>query len=88
MPVPQPDDFTIFVPATFLEKGGKRLICGFVTTEHEDRETETVLQDGLDFEEFLKYGYFNDNHSGATRDLLGYPTKIEPRETPDGRRGH
>jgi len=47
-----------------------------------------VLQSGLDFSEFLSYGWFNDNHKQGTSNVLGYPLKVEARKTPDGRRGH
>jgi hypothetical protein len=81
-------EFQAFCPIEFLQKGDERRFQGFITTEHPDRENEIVLQDGLDFSEFLKLGYFNDNHSKATGDVLGYPLKVEKRTTPDGKRGH
>ena len=81
-------DFTFTVPLDVFEKGGEKWIRGFVTTEHADREGETILQDGLDFSEFMKWGYFNDNHSKKTEDVLGYPIVLEKRTTPDGKLGH
>ena len=84
----KPSEFLCHVPLEIFEKAGERFIRGFVTTEHEDREKEVVLQDGLDFSEFLSTGYFNDNHSKKTADVLGYPLSVTPKVTPDGRRGH
>jgi hypothetical protein len=83
------EDFCFFIPATF-EKGGdgKRIVRGFVSTEHQDREDETILQDGLDFTEFMNFGWFNDNHSKSTADKIGYPTLLEARAHPDGKKGH
>lgn len=60
-----------------------RFIGGFVSTDHMDREQETVIQEGLDFSPFLEKGYFNDNHDKATDALVGYPTMAEIRKYPD-----
>lgn len=59
------------------EPGKRRRIGGIVSTEHLDRQGEVVLQDGLNFEPFLKNGWFNDNHSQKTTDILGYPEVVE-----------
>lgn len=86
-------DFRFFVPADLFVKGDdtdptSRRIGGFVTTEHPDRDGEIVLQNGLDFSDFLTYGHFNDNHGQKTGDMLGWPISVELRKTPDGRQGH
>jgi hypothetical protein len=76
-------DFKIFTPATFFEKsdapqGQRRRIAGLVTTDSRDRQAEQILQDGLDFTDFLgPYGWFNDNHSKSMTDVLGYPTAVQ-----------
>lgn len=57
----------------------ERRIGGICTTDDVDRQAEVILQDGLDFGPFLKSGWFNDNHEGATEALVGYPTKAEYR---------
>ena len=36
-----------------------------------------MLQDGLDFNEFLKAGWFNDNHGKAMVDVVGYPEGVK-----------
>lgn len=63
-----------------LEKGsdGKERvrIRGVASTEHMDQDGDTIVQDGLDFSYFLKRGFFNDNHSKDTADVLGYPDKV------------
>jgi hypothetical protein len=85
----QDNTFRVYFPAE-LYKGndGRRFVRGFCSTEHEDREKETVLQDGLDFSEALQFGWFNDNHSKSTSDRIGWPTAIEKRTTNDGKKGH
>ena len=54
-----------------------RRIGGLVSTETRDRQDEVVLQRGLDFHDFLKHGWYNDNHSKATDAILGYPDRVE-----------
>lgn len=66
---------------TFFEKasapeGQRRRIAGVISTESIDRQGEVILQRGLDFAPFMKGGYFNDNHSKKTEDVLGYPTAV------------
>lgn len=81
--------FRLQMPLEFLKGAdGRRIIRGFCTTEHKDREKEIVLQDGLDFSEFLAHGWFNDNHSRDTGKNIGWPTKLERATTPDGKKGH
>lgn len=68
-----------------LPDGGTgRFIGGFVSTDHMDRQEETIIQEGLNFDPFLEKGYFNDNHDKATDSLVGYPTAAEIRKYPDG----
>lgn len=50
-----------------------RRIGGFVSTADLDKQGERVLQEGLDFSPFLQDGWFNDNHSKATADIVGFP---------------
>jgi len=71
-----PFDFEIAVD--FFEKadedpGKQRRIGGLASVETKDRQDETILQRGLDFSDFLSNGWFNDNHSKNTTDILGYP---------------
>lgn len=50
-----------------------RRIGGFVSTAKLDKQGERVLQEGLDFRPFVEGGWFNDNHSKATADIVGFP---------------
>jgi hypothetical protein len=78
------DDFTIWQPACAVfkagEADGERRIGGYCSTEHVDRQGEVVLQRGLEFDEFVKFGYFNDNHNQATAAVVGIPDKAEYRQ--------
>ena len=70
--------FQIFAPLSFFQKasapeGKRRRIAGIISTEKLDKQGEVIVQKGLDFTPFLKEGWFNDNHSKKTADILGYP---------------
>lgn len=74
--------FRFFAPISIWEKADapdhkKWRIGGIVSTETPDRENEIVLQRGLDFSDFLRAGWFNDNHSKKTTDVLGYPEEVK-----------
>lgn len=56
-----------------------RRIGGYCSTEAIDRQGEILLQKGLDFSEFVNHGYFNDNHSKKTTDVIGIPLSVEYR---------
>jgi predicted metal-binding transcription factor (methanogenesis marker protein 9) len=75
--------FRFHIPVK-LEKSedGKRWIKGVASTEDWDLQDEKVLQSGLDFQYFLKKGFFNDNHSRETGGKVGVPT--DGRITPAG----
>jgi len=75
-----PFDFQI--PVTFFEKasaeaGKQRRIGGVITTESPDRQGEVILQRGLDFGDFLTYGWYNDNHDKSAEGILGYPEQVQ-----------
>lgn len=84
-------DFRFEFEAEVFEKaspdGKDRRIGGIVSTDHLDQQSETLIQEGLDFAPFLKGGWFNDNHDKSTDALLGYPDKAFMKTLPDGRRG-
>ena len=69
------------------EPGRERRIGGFVSTDHLDKQHERLIQEGMDFEPFLKSGFFNDNHIKTTGDAVGYPEFAELRTRPDGSKG-
>lgn len=74
-------DFRIYAPGlSFFEKasagdGRTRRIGGVISTEDLDKQGEVIVQKGLDFTHFLREGWFNDNHSKKTADVLGYPDR-------------
>jgi hypothetical protein len=84
-------NFAFDLEAEFFEKSSEgtrsRRIAGIVSTNDLDRQSEVLLQEGLDFGPFLKSGWFNDNHSADTDAVLGYPTKAELRTLPGERKG-
>lgn len=77
------DEFCVWTPldAAVIEKAEKagvdveaaRPIGGWCSTENVDRQDEVVVAKGLDFSEFVAFGYFNDNHRQDTSSVLGYP---------------
>lgn len=88
----QSSRFQFQVEAEAFEKSGvpeerERRIGGFVSTEDMDRQSEILLQKGLDFSEFLQRGWFNDNHDKTTGMAVGYPEMAELRPTPQGSEG-
>jgi len=69
-------DFSFVLEADIdMEKSspdsGRRVIRGYGSTPHEDRQSETLLQKGLDISDFVKHGYFNYDHDNSI--ILGYP---------------
>lgn len=64
-----------------------RFIGGYVSTDHMDRAGETLIQSGLDFDHFMKKGWFNDNHDGAGDSLVGYPTMARLDSLEKGHKG-
>lgn len=83
--------FRFDIPLDTFIKGGEtateRRIGGICTTDGLDRQSEIVLADGLDFEPFLKGGWFNDNHDDATDSVVGYPIRAEMKDLGQGRKG-
>jgi len=76
------NDFRVWLSeVAFIEKSedahNSRKISGIMSTSRKDRQGEIVKADGLDFDEFLTHGHFNDNHSQATSAIVGYPEKAE-----------
>lgn len=92
-------DFTIYCPITLAKAtaGGdpsKRLrIAGVVSTDKLDKQSEEILQEGLDFSDCLREGWFNDNHSGSSvTGPVGVPAGVtffrKGQTLPDGRKAH
>lgn len=74
----------VLVKADVSPGSNKLWIQGILSTESRDADGETVLQNGLDFDYFLKSGWFNDNHDQSTGSGLGFPTAVE-RVTHNGK---
>lgn len=55
---------------------GKRVIEGIASTDSRDQQNEVIDQSGLDWTDFLKSGWFNDNHGKSAGDVVGYPTAV------------
>ena len=86
--------FDFEVPVSFFQKAEadaakQRRIGGVISCETKDRQKEVILAKGLVVDDFLKNGWFNDNHSKKTVDILGYPELTQyvskGAEMPDGR---
>ncbi len=76
--------FQFHAPLRFFEKanapkGRKLRIAGVVSTEKEDRQEETMLQNGLNWDYFTSDGWFNDNHAKGAANVLGHPDGIPKR---------
>jgi hypothetical protein len=80
------DDFRVWLPdvqfvelekSSTEEQYNSRKLQGIMTTDRRDRQGEIVEADGLEFDEFLKHGHFNDNHSQDTSAIVGYPERVQ-----------
>ncbi len=68
--------FRGYLPLEFYVKAdapaGRKLRWGGVaTTDHRDRQQETLLQHGLDFGPCVAHGKLNDQHGKSSGDVLG-----------------
>lgn len=73
-----------FIPAE-LEKSNSQAemrIRGLASTPDLDRDNQSILQEGLDIDDFVNYGFFNDDHDSGT--ILGYPDKERTKVTDQG----
>jgi hypothetical protein len=76
-------DFNFWMPlekANTSEKGDVRIIEGIASTPHLDLQGEKVFQKGIQFDYFLKHGYFNWDHKPGAENKIGEPwvCKITP----------
>jgi len=76
-------DFRVWLPEVdFCEKADdsesfdSRKLTGIMSTQRKDRQGEVVDAKGLEFDEFLQAGHFNDNHSQETSAIVGYPQSV------------
>lgn len=80
------DTFSCWIPAQAIlvkggeggaDKSGKRWIQGIASTAAKDLQGEIVTQDGIDFDYFLKHGYFNNDHKPGFENKVGQPTECK-----------
>ena len=64
------------------KKGDLRIIEGIASTNHLDLQGEKVFQKGIQFDYFMKHGYFNWDHKSGAENKIGEPW--ECRITPEG----
>lgn len=78
------ETFNFFVPIAKSGEtsDGRRWISGIASTEDRDLQNEIVVQKGIDYSYFLKYGYINDDHARGIENKVGEP--VECRLTPKG----
>lgn len=84
------ESFRFWVPAQAVKlskankdkKGPRRWIQGIASTSTKDLQGEVVVQHGIDFDYFLKHGFFNNDHKPGFENKVGQPT--ECKLTPQG----
>ena len=78
-------NFNFWVPiskAKSTDKGGARIIEGIASTPHTDLQNEKVAQNGINYDYFLKHGYFNWDHKPGAENKIGEPWEV--KVTPKG----
>lgn len=75
------ETFNFWMPATAVkskkDKSGRRWIQGIASTASRDLQGEIVRQGGIDYDYFLKHGYFNDDHKSGPEHKVGEPTEAK-----------
>lgn len=70
-------DFSFDLEIDCFEKAGagdkSRRIGGFASTADLDKDEEILIQKGLNFQPFLRGGWFNYNHGQGPDDIIGHP---------------
>lgn len=71
------DRFQFSVPMDVVksedEPEDEMRIGGYASTSDEDRQGDVIIQKGLDYSDFVNYGFFNYDHKSDK--VLGYPDK-------------
>ena len=77
----QKDDFSFNLPVDIVksedENNNEWRIGGYASTSTEDRQGDEIIQKGLDYSDFVNYGWFNFDHDNSK--ILGYPDKDKCR---------
>ena len=79
------ESFNFWLPiskAASAKDGKARVVEGIASTPNLDLQNERVVQNGIDFNYFLKHGYFNWDHKPGADNKIGEPQ--ECRITPKG----
>ena len=76
------EDFSFWIPLSKAQGASrhKRPIQGIATTEDKDLDDEIVHKGGLDFDYFLKSGYYNYDHQPGPSNKVGRPTEARVDE--------
>lgn len=70
------------IPEVKKTDGHTRVLYGIASTEDTDLQEEDVFQRGIDFNYFLNYGYYNNDHKPGFENKVGQP--LEAKITPEG----
>ncbi len=78
------ETFSTFVPFDIIEKGNEEKseqmtarIGGIISTESRDQQGEVIDQAGVDWNYFLKHGWFNYEHKQGPENILGHPEIVQ-----------
>lgn len=77
-----PDDFRFCLPVDVVKSGSspdvsEMRIGGYASTASEDRQGDEILQKGLDYSDFVNFGWLNYDHDNSK--IVGYPDKDKCR---------
>lgn len=75
------DEFSFNLPFDVIKSAnsssGEWRIGGYASTSSEDRQGDEIIQKGLDYSDFVNFGWFNFDHHNDI--ILGYPDKDKCR---------
>lgn len=64
----------------------KAPIAGIVSTDSEDLQGDRILQEGCDWDYFLRRGWLNYEHQQGPEHIVGVPTSVKAAVTPSGQK--
>lgn len=71
------DNFSFCLPLDIVKSenpdSNEWRIGGYASTSSEDRQGDEIIQKGLDYSDFVNFGWFNFDHDNSK--ILGYPDK-------------
>lgn len=75
------DNFSFCLPVDIIKsenpESDEWRIGGYASTSSEDRQGDEIIQKGLDYSDFVNFGWFNYDHDNSK--ILGYPDKEKCR---------